>query len=163
MELILYRYEGERNRLDKFSRMTGATSTIDFDYIYESFDIHETDLKLKNDVTMKNIDYSMFNYASIDDRYYYVTQRYDSNGNLVFHIKLDPLMTFKDAIYKLKVQAVRSNKGDPSVSTDNFTTRHVKGISQSTGKDWPGQTGYILTCAGTAGSAPIPTELQKGE
>ena len=77
MKMILYRYDGERNRLDKRSRMTGATETIDFNYIYESFDPAETDLKLKTNPTMSDVDYSMFNYASIGDNFYYVKPRYD--------------------------------------------------------------------------------------
>ena len=163
MKMTLYRYDGERNRLDKRSRMTGATETIDFNYVYESFDPAETDLKLKTNPTMSNVDYSMFNYASIDDNFYYVNPRYDAQGKLVFHIKRDPLMTFREAIMKLQVQAVRSNKGDPGISTDNFTARHTKYVHDVLGTDWPGQTGYILTCAGTAGSAPISTEVEKGE
>lgn len=163
MKMTLYRYDGERNRLDKRSRMTGATETIDFNYVYESFDPAETDLKLKTNSTMSNVDYSMFNYASIGVNFYYVKARYDTQGNLVFHIKRDPLMTFRDAIMKLQVQAVRSNKGDPSISTDNFTARHTKHVTDILGTNWPGQTGYILTCAGTSGSAPIPTEIKPTE
>ena len=159
MKMTLYRYDGERNRVDKRSRMTGATETIDFDYVYESFDPVETDLKLKTNPTMSNVDYSMFNYASIGDNFYYVKPRYDAQGNLVFHIKRDPLMTFRNAIMKLHVQAVRSNKGDPGISTDNFTTRHTKYVDDTLGTFWPGYPGYILTCAGTSGSAPIPTEI----
>ena len=158
--MILYRYDGERNRLDKRSRMTGATETIDFNYIYESFDPAETDLKLKTNPTMSDVDYSMFNYASIGDNFYYVKPRYDQQGNLVFHIKRDPLMTFREAIMKLQVQAVRSNKGDPGISTDNFTARHTKYVTDLLGTEWPGRPGYMLTCAGTAGSAPVPTEIK---
>ena len=160
MKMILYRYDGERNRLDKRSRMTGATETIDFNYIYESFDPAETDLKLKTNPTMSDVDYSMFNYASIGDNFYYLKPRYDQHGNLVFHIKRDPLMTFREAIMKLQVQAIRSNKGDPGISTDNFTARHTKFVTDLIGTEWPGRPGYMLTCAGTAGSAPVPTEIK---
>ena len=166
MKMILYRYDGERNRLDKRSRMTGATETIDFNYIYESFDPAETDLKLKTNPTMSDVDYSMFNYASIGENFYYVKARYDQQGNLVFHIKRDPLMTFREAIMKLQVQAVRSNRGDPGISTDNFTARHTKFVTDLIGTEWPGRPGYMLTCAGTAGSAPLPptpTSVEKGE
>ena len=159
MKMTLYRYDGERNRVDKRSRMTGATETIDFNYVYDSFDPAETDLKLKTNPTMSNVDYSMFNYASIGDNFYYVKQRYDTQGNLIFHIKRDPLMTFRESIMKLHVQAVRSNKGDPGISTDNFTTRHTKYVDDTLGTFWPGYPGYILTCAGTSGGAPIPTEI----
>lgn len=159
MKMTLYRYDGERNRVDKRSRMTGSTETIDFNYVYESFDPAETDLKLKTNPTMSNVDYSMFNYASIGDNFYYVKPRYDAQGNLVFHIKRDPLMTFRESIMKLHVQAVRSNKGDPGISTDNFTTRHTKYVDDDLGTFWPGYPGYILTCAGTSGNAPIPTEI----
>ena len=160
MKMILYRYDGERNRLDKRSRMTGATETIDFNYIYESFDPAETDLKLKTNPTMSDVDYSMFNYASIGDNFYYVKPRYDQQGNLVFHIKREPLMTCREAIMKLQVQAVRSNKGDAGISTDNFTARHTKFVTDLIGTEWPGRPGYMLTCAGTAGSAPVPTEIK---
>ena len=56
MKMTLYRYDGERNRVDKRSRMTGATETIDFNYVYESFDPAETDLKLKTNPTMSNVE-----------------------------------------------------------------------------------------------------------
>lgn len=160
MNLTLYKYDGEPNRVDKTSHLTGSSLTYAFDYIYEDYDPNETDLKLKTGSTMSDVDVNMYNYAYDGTRWFYLTHRFDARGNLVFHIKCDPLMTFKDSIAKLKVQAIRSNRGDPNLSTDNFTpmkNRFVQEFTAATGaigSDW-----YVLTCAGSIGSAPVPTEI----
>lgn len=158
MNLTLYRYDAEPNRIDKTPYFTGSSRTFSFDYIYEQYDPNETDLKLKTGATMSSENVDDYNYASDGTRYYYLTHRYDPQGNLIFHIKCDPLMTFKDAIGKLNVQAIRSNKGDPNLSNDNFMpmkNRFVEDIKATTGpvgSDW-----YILTVAGSIGNAPTPT------
>lgn len=160
MNLTLYRYDGETNRVDKSSHLTGSSLTYAFDYIYEDYDPNETDLKLKTGSTMSDVDVNEFNYAFDGKRWFYLTHRYDARGNLIFHIKCDPLMTFKDSIGKLNVQAIRSNRGDPNLSNDNFMpmkNRFVDDIKASTGA--VGSNWYVLTVAGSIGSAPVPTNI----
>jgi hypothetical protein len=157
MNLTLYRYDGERNRVDKTPHLTGASETLGFNYIYEAYDPNETDLKLKTGNSMSAVEVDMYNYASDGERWYYLTHRYDEKGNLVFHIKCDPLMTFKDAIDKLKVFAVRSNKGDANLSTDNFTPMKQRFVSEYRGDAVPTTGWFVLVCAGSAGTAPEPS------
>lgn len=96
MKITLYKYTGEPNRLNKTLDETTAY-TINNSAFNTEFRTIQPEIRISS-----KEDLTVFNYAYMDGKYYFVTNVIKYRTNFFnIALELDTLMTYKDEILKL--------------------------------------------------------------
>lgn len=143
MQMILYNYTGDPRRINKF---LSQVDTVNIIAITDNTDILTPSIMIGTRAFN-------FNYVYIPqfNRYYYVTNIELINAQRIgINLKVDVLMSHKNAILSSMVMAERStSNGNPYIRDNTIPTKDdVKIYTQSPGNTPFNTTSYVLQISG---------------
>lgn len=133
MDIVLYKNFSVYNKLNK-----NITAVATFQAVQAVEPIDDNDITLKVAVGNNVVKWSNCNYFQFDGAYYFIDSiEHQNNGLVNINGNMDMLMTYKEAIKELSVQATRTTSHGTSRAEDSL--RLISADSTKTVKEFPKQ------------------------